>query len=202
MNKPKTIIFLILLVLFFSLGAFSFSFAADTEFANPLKYNTVEEVATNLLTSLKNIVAVLAVLFIVIGGMMYIFSSGDEKRIETAKKIITGAAIGFAIVLIAPSLLREIGDVLGWSGTSTATKLDTIAARVLTFLLSIAGIIAIIFLVIGGMTYMGGFSNVIGSGDSKKSVETGKKIITNAIIGIIVIMAALVIVNQIDTLLK
>ncbi|MBU0634710.1 MAG: pilin, partial [Candidatus Omnitrophica bacterium] len=109
MNKKKTILFLFFLGMIFSLSWAGHAEAADTTFTNPLLYNNVKDVANSILTRLKDIVAVLAVLFIVIGGLMYIFSSGDEKKIETAKKIVTGAVIGLAIVLIAPSLLYEIG---------------------------------------------------------------------------------------------
>jgi type IV secretory pathway VirB2 component (pilin) len=198
MNKSKTIIFLILLVLFFSLGFFNFSAAAPADtsvtFVNPLKYKTVEEVTNSLLNNLQKIVATLAIVFIVIGGLMYIFSAGDEKKIETAKKIWTGAVIGFVIVLIAPALLKEIGTILGWSGTSsTGLTLKEIIANVLKTLLSISGIIAIIFLVIGGLTYMTAYGE-------EKRVETGKKIITYSVIGIAIIMGALVIVNQISVL--
>lgn len=200
MNKSKTIIFLILLVLVFSLSFAGFSKAEDAasalKFVNPLTYNTVEEVTTSLLSNLQKIVALLAIVFIVIGGLMYIFSAGDEKKIETAKKIWTGAVIGFVIVLVAPSLLKEIGKILGWSGNATTTAaldLKTIITNVLTTLLSISGIVAIIFLVIGGLTYMTAYGE-------EKRVETGKKIITYSVIGIAIIMGALVIVNQISVL--
>jgi type IV secretory pathway VirB2 component (pilin) len=198
MNKSKTIVFLILLVLVFSLGIVNFAYTqgtgTGTTFTNPLTPNTVEEVASSVLSSLKNIVAILAILFIVIGGLMYIFSAGDEKKIETAKKIWTGAVIGFVIVLIAPALLREIGTILGWSGTpATGLTLKEIIANVLKTLLSISGIIAIIFLVIGGLTYMTAYGE-------EKRIETGKKIITYSVIGIAIIMGALVIVNQISVL--
>lgn len=203
MNKSKTIFFIILLVAVFSLGILNFSYAEIGEgcpvntFCNPLRYNTVKEVTDNILSSLRNIVAILAILFIVIGGLMYIFSAGDEKKIETAKKIWTGAVIGFAIVLIAPSLLLEIGKALGWTdttGTTTgALTLYAIASNILQLLLSISGIIAIIFLVVGGLTYITAY------GDEKRA-ETGKKIITYAIIGIALIMGALVIVSQVNNL--
>jgi len=168
--------------------------AESAEFVNPLKYKNVNEVANGILSSLKNIVAVLAVIFIVIGGLMYIFSAGEEKKIETAKKIITGAVIGFVIVLVAPTLLQEIGTVLQWKDNTTGeTSLATIAKNILTALLSISGTIAIIFLVIGGLTYITAY------GDEKR-IESGKKIITYAIIGIALIMGALVIVNQINNI--
>lgn len=173
--------------------------ANSATFVNPLKHDTVEKVVTSVLNSLKNIVAVLAVLFIVIGGLMYIFSAGDEKRIEMAKKIWTCAVIGFAIVLIAPSLLQEIGKALGWTdttGTTTgALSLYQIATNILNFLLSIAGIVAIIFLVVGGLTYITAYGE-------EKRIETGKKIITYAVIGIALIMGALVIVKQVSKLFE
>ncbi|PIP26322.1 MAG: hypothetical protein CO140_03435 [Candidatus Moranbacteria bacterium CG_4_9_14_3_um_filter_40_7] len=196
MNKPKIIIFLILLVLFFSLVWPSHLEAVgpgEGSFVNPLEPDTVEEVVTSILNSLKNIVAVLAVLFIVIGGLMYIFSAGNEKRIETAKKIWTGAVIGLVIVLIAPSLLYEIGKALGWSEAPVATELKTIAMNILKLLLSISGIVAIIFLIVGGLTYVTSYGE-------EKRIETGKKIITYSIIGIALIMGALVIVSQINKL--
>lgn len=196
MNKSKTIAFFILLILFFSLGILNFSYAQGEPltFVNPLRYNTVESVMQNLLDNLQKIIGVLAVLFVVIGGLMYILSAGDEKKVETAKKIITGALIGLAIVLAAPAFLREIGEALGWNNNSyaSATSLKTIAERILNFLLSIAGVVAIIFLVVGGLTYITAY------GDEKR-IETGKKIILYSVIGIAVIMGALVIVNQLTT---
>ena len=198
MNKSKTIIFLFLLIAVFSLSFIGFARAEDPAsgltFVNPLVPTTVEEVVNKILSSLRNIVAILAIVFIVIGGLMYIFSTGEEKKIETAKKIITGAIIGFVIVLIAPTLLQEIGKVLEWkSATTTEPSLYKIASNVLKTLLSISGIIAIIFLVVGGATYITAY------GDEKR-VESGKKIITYAVIGIALILGALVIVKQVSLL--
>lgn len=196
MNKSKTIIFLILLVLIVSFGWTGYvkALTGETTFINPLQYDTVEQVTTSLLDNLQKIIALLAIVFIVIGGLMYIFSAGDEKKIETAKKIWTGAVIGFAIVLIAPSLLKEIGTILGLKGAAPAgLTLYQIANNILTTLLSISGIIAIIFLVIGGLTYITAY------GDEKR-IESGKKIITYAVIGIALIMGALVIVKQVSLL--
>jgi len=178
-----------------------------TTFVNPIRFSSVSEVVGALLSNLRGIIATIAILFIVIGGVMYILSAGDEKMITKAKATITSAMIGLAIALAAPTFLLEIQRILGGSSATNsdalngALTLKDIIMRTMNLLLSIAGILAMISLVVGGITYMGGFSTAIGSGDNKKNVETGKKIITNSLIGIAIVMAALVIVRQISSVM-
>lgn len=172
--------------------------SADTvKFANPLgdDVTTIDTLLTSILTNLGGIIASIAIIFIVIGGFMYILSAGDEKKITQAKATITAALIGLAIVLAAPTFLQEIMKILGSTETvSGASDLETIVTNVLTLLLSIVGIVAMIGLVIGGSFYFTAY------GDDKR-IETGKKIITNSLIGIVVVMAALILVRQLATLL-
>jgi hypothetical protein len=47
------------------------------------------------------ILAALAVLFIVIGGLMYVTDTGNGKRAENGKKIVTQAVIGLIIAIAA-----------------------------------------------------------------------------------------------------
>lgn len=167
-------------------------------FGNPLGFDTVEGVLGKLLGELRGIIVVLSLVFIVIGAVIYITSAGDEGRMKTAKGAITAAMIGLAIGIAAPSFLKQIGDILGWgpvsnslpAGTRTLTE---IALSILQFLLSVVGILGIIMLVIGGLTY------ITASGDEGRA-ETGKKIVTYAIIGIAVALTALIIVTQIAAL--
>ncbi|MDP1883764.1 MAG: hypothetical protein Q8L10_00160 [Candidatus Moranbacteria bacterium] len=172
-----------------------------TTFVNPIRFSTVSEVVGALLSNLKGIIATVAILFIVIGGVMYILSGGNEKTITTAKNTITSALIGLAIALAAPTFLKEIQNILGGGSganpdelVNNALTLNQIAMRTLNLLLSITGILAIIGLVIGGSYYFTAY------GDEKRA-ETGKGIITSAIIGIVIVMAALIIVRQIASLL-
>lgn len=176
------------------------STTASTTFVNPIKFSSVSEVVNALLSNLKGIIATVAILFIVIGGIMYILSAGDEKKMTTAKSTITAAMIGLAIALAAPTFLVEIENILGGgtgvdnSALGGALSLTQIVTNILNLLLSIVGILAIIGLVIGGSFYLTAY------GDDKR-IETGKKIITSSIIGIVIVMVALVIVKQIAALL-
>ncbi|MDO8240639.1 MAG: hypothetical protein Q7T51_01510 [Candidatus Moranbacteria bacterium] len=172
------------------------------QFCNPLgNVNTVSGVLSNILSNLKGVIASIAIVFIVVGGFMYILSAGDEKMITKAKATIGGALIGLAIALAAPTFLKEIVAILSTgdgasadAAVAAAPTIKQIATRVLNLLLSLVGIIAMIGLVIGGSFYLTAY------GDEKK-IETGKKIITNSMIGIAVAMIALVLVRQIAGLL-
>lgn len=164
-------------------------------FSNPLAFGTVEEVADSILGTLRSIIVILSLVFIVIGAVLYITSAGDEGQMSTAKGAITAAMIGLAIGIAAPSFLKEIGEVLGWQGVnstpaSSALTLSQIATNVLDFLLSIVGILALIMLVVGGIMYL------TAAGDEDR-VDTGKNIVKWSIIGIVIALTSLIIVGQI-----
>lgn len=165
----------------------------STTFLNPLCFNTVEEFLGGIMTALQRIIAVIALIAIVWGALLYI-TSGGGKQTETAKKTIFNALIGMAIAIAAPSFLKEISVLLGWTPNNAAVAgaltLTQIAMRVLNFLLSILGVLALIMMVIGGTLY------TTAAGDSKKA-ETGKNMAQAAIIGVIIAMSSMVILQQV-----
>lgn len=202
--KLKNICLLLFISLFFvTLAAPNLSNAQECgasggtiTFCNPLKFNTVEDVLYGLLNSLQGIIIIISIIFIIIGAIFYITSGGSEERIKTGKKAITASMIGLAIGIAAPTFLKEISGILGWtpqndSGMVTgALSLAQIALNVLNFLLSIVGALALIMLVIGSIMYL----TAAGSEDQ---IDQGKKIIKFSVLGIAVALAAMVIVKQI-----
>lgn len=164
---------------------------------NPLKFDSVEGVLAGVLQALRNIIVILSIIFIIIGAVMYILSAGNESRMNTAKGAITSALVGMALAIAAPSFLKELASILGWTNIVDASNsipgalsFTQIATKVLDFLLSIVGIIAIIMLIFGGFTYL------TSAGDENQA-ETGKKIVTYAVIAITVALSALVLVTQV-----
>lgn len=124
-------------------------------------------------------------------------AGGNQAAMTTAKICITGAIIGLALAGAGPSFLRQIkisvyGDVTTPIPTnlSLAPTLLQIADRVLTFLLSIAGIFSIIGLVISGLLY------IFASGDSSQATKA-KEAVKYAVGGIVIAGASLMIVKQI-----
>lgn len=165
------------------------------DFANPLQVDNVDSLLTTILRAIQAIVASLAVLFIVIGAVIYLTSAGNASRLELAKNAIWAAIIGLALALAAPSFLAEIYTVLGQGvptldGVGPSPSLTEIVLNVLRVLLSFVGVLAVIMLVVGGLVYM------LSAGDSGR-LEMGKKIVIYAIVGLIIALVSLVIVTQV-----
>jgi hypothetical protein len=207
-NKKRCLSLVVSASVFLLLLAFSnISFAQTITFVNPLKFSTVQSVLTSLLNSLQGIIITIAIIFIIIGAILYMTSAGDETRMKTAKGAITAAMIGLAIGIAAPSFLKEIGIILNWdcalitdpeakaacdsvANNPKVLSAAQIALNTLNFLLSIVGVLALIMLVVGGIMYL----TAAGSEDQ---IDKGKKIVKYSIIGIVIALAAMVIVKQI-----
>lgn len=57
--------------------------------------------------------AALAILFIVIGGIQYITSQGNEEKVSVAKKTLTYAIIGLVIIVFSLAILNYINTKTG-----------------------------------------------------------------------------------------
>jgi len=55
----------------------------------------------NIIQWVLGILALVAVVMIIIGGFQWMTASGNEEKIEKAKKVISAAVIGLIIVLLA-----------------------------------------------------------------------------------------------------
>lgn len=162
---------------------------------NPLRYDTVEGVLTSIMNGIKGIVVTLAILMIVIGGIMYIFSLGNPDNMKRAKNVIIAALVGLAIVIAAPAFLREISVLLGWNNApaiegGTDLTLTQIARNILNFLLSIIGILALIMMIVSGIMYLTSAGN-------ETRMKQARGIFTASLIGIAVAMASLVLVTAV-----
>lgn len=166
--------------------------SSSPSFQNPIAYDNVDDVLSNVLDTIRGIVGILAVVMIVVGGILYITSAGDSGRVALAKTAITAAIIGLAVAVAAPTFLFEIYNVLGGTTPAAAQgakSLSAIALDVLKVLLGIVGTLSVLMLVVGGILY-------ITAGGSDRA-DTAKKTIQYAIIGLIVAILSLVIVTQV-----
>ncbi len=88
---------------------------ADVDFVNqiPAAVNTgptTSELVSNVVTTLSFIAGVACVIAIIVGGIMYITSAGDENRVRTAKNTLLYAIIGIIIALSAYAIATFVVD--------------------------------------------------------------------------------------------
>lgn len=167
-------------------------------FFNPIGAGTVPALLSQVLGVLQGLIAVLAVIFIVAGGIMYMFAGVNQAAATKGKAMITAAVIGLVIALSANTFLIEIWNILrpvtGVTPPPAGQGLKEIAINVLQFLLSIVGVLGIIAMVIGGGMMLTAYGN-------PERATKGKIIATYAVIGIVISLSALIIVRQISNLI-
>jgi len=165
---------------------------------NPLNSDDVEKVVTNIITELRTFVAGIAIAILIISGIVYVFSQGDEKRVTTAKRIMTGAVVGLIVILGAETILRELYIIFEKTPSSEVTNaqlLLDIVEKTLKLLLSATGVLGIIGLLWGGFLYLTSAGN-------EDQAELGKKQVVYSVTGIVIALSGLIIVTQIVELMK
>ena len=170
----------------------------------------ITTIAMNILTDATVIAAYLTLGFVIYGGYKYIFSYGDVGKVATGKKTLTSAFIGLAIVMLAYVIFNTIKFVLitNAGGASEQTinlggeeyKLVGVEASnlfnsIVRWIIGISGVVAAIFLVYGGITY------VTSSGDAGK-VEKAKKVILYSLIGLAIVGLSSLITGAISSAIR
>lgn len=90
----------------------------NPQYCNPLgETETIENALLRMVQAILGIIGTLALLILIVAGIMYITSAGDENRMKKAKAIISGTLIGLVIALLALSLLQVLVDILNPAGT-------------------------------------------------------------------------------------
>jgi type IV secretory pathway VirB2 component (pilin) len=67
----------------------------------------------DIINWLLAILASLSILMIVVAGIMYITSQGDEGRVESAKKWLVYAIVGLVVALLGYVIVRAVSGALG-----------------------------------------------------------------------------------------
>jgi hypothetical protein len=74
---------------------------------------SVSDVLNNVRNWLMGILALLATVFLSIGGVRYVLGSGDPSEIEKAKTAFKSAGIGYALAALAPVIVSILQGIVG-----------------------------------------------------------------------------------------
>ncbi|MBN2306575.1 hypothetical protein JXD20_01180 [Candidatus Peregrinibacteria bacterium] len=145
-----------------------------------------------LVNFIKALIGTIAILFIVISGAQILFAAGEEDVITKQKKSLLWVGVGLILIAIDKILIEQIfviptQEQSDQIRTSNITSIINTIGSVIQFLLGFVGLVAFAALVYGAATMIINYGN-------DEMVEKSKKIIRNAIIGIIVVLSAYVIV--------
>jgi hypothetical protein len=110
--------------------------------------------------------------------------------IATAIMAVALTVFSFAPVSFAQLISPNDAPSLVQSQTGGEGDIKELAKTILNFVLTFLGFIAVAFIIYGGFLY-------VGSGGNDENTGKAKKIIINAIIGIIIIFASYAIVNTV-----
>ena len=88
------------------------TFGKVSSFAGTSSGSIIDAV-TNIVNALLGFAAVVAVIFVIIGGVRYITGQGDEDAIELAKNTVLYALIGLIIIALSAVVVNFIIGSVG-----------------------------------------------------------------------------------------
>ena len=88
---------------------------------DPLKNLTASGMVSGAISLVLVVVSLIFFFILVIGGLKWITSGGDEKKVAAARAQITNALIGLVIVFAAWAIMNLIGTVFGIKLLETLT---------------------------------------------------------------------------------
>lgn len=74
---------------------------------------TLPQVINGITGWIMGIIALVATMFLVIGGLRYMAAGGDPAQVEQAKGNFKSALIGYALAVLAPVVLKVLQGILG-----------------------------------------------------------------------------------------
>lgn len=165
----------------------------------------IAKIASNILTDISVIASYLIIGYVMYGGYLYMFSSGDPGKVAAAKKTLTNAFIGLAIAMSAFVIFNAIrialvgtgGNLADCNPTTGSQCVDggTMVTNLIQWVVGIAGVVAVIFVVIGGWGY------ITSAGDPGK-LQKAKTTILYALIGLVVVALTEIITGFVASLIR
>lgn len=164
------------------------------------------QIVANVATDITVIAAYLVLGYVIYGGYLYIFSYGDPGKVASGKKTLVNAFIGLAIVMssylimstIRFALLNEGGkfscDFMSAEGEGCINANDLVT-NAIQWVIGIAGAVAVIFVVYGGISYS------TSAGDPGK-LQKAKQTILYALIGLAIVGLAEAITAFVSNMIR
>ena len=74
---------------------------------------TVSTIVTSAINVFVGVIGLIAVVYLIVGGLTYIMSAGNQEKVTQAKNTIIYAIVGIVIAIAALSIKNFVADRLG-----------------------------------------------------------------------------------------
>ncbi len=159
------------------------------------------KIAANVATDITIIASYLALGYVIYGGYQYTLSGDEPSKAAAGKKTLARAFIGLAISLSSSAIMGTIRSVLVGNGnllncvTEICVGPNELLMSTLNWFLMMIGIVATVFIVYGGISYST-------SAGSPEKIKKSKTMITNALIGLAIVILAEMITGFVSSIIR
>ena len=88
--------------------AFAAPVMAQTSLPNPIRCADATCLISQVIRYILGVIAILATLMFIWGGVMMITSEGNADRVKKAKETLTWAAIGIVVILLSWAIIQFV----------------------------------------------------------------------------------------------
>lgn len=82
--------------------------STDKACVSACNLTTVPELVGRVTNALVYLVGALSIIMIVVGGIRYVISNGDPKKVADAKNTVTYAIVGIIVALLAFAIVKFV----------------------------------------------------------------------------------------------
>lgn len=80
---------------------------------NTTDLKSVSTLITTITQYAIDLIMIICIIFVIIGGIQYITSGGNQEQAQKAKSTLTYAIIGFILVLAATLIVKDFKGLIG-----------------------------------------------------------------------------------------
>lgn len=148
-------------------------------------------IVLNVIFDLTLAIGYIAMVMMVYGGYLYIMSQGDPAKMAKGKRTLVTAVTGVVLGLAASVLVNTIIGILGIDRSAGIEQAGWDKDRlnnIFNYAYSMAGIIAVVFIIKSGIDYM------LATGDPAKTSKATRSLVYS-VVGLVIVILAAVITN-------
>lgn len=154
--------------------------------------NFVWRIVLNVIQMGLVIVAYIALFFIIYGGFLFITGGSNPSQVEKGRKSVLNAVVGLVVAMGSIAVTNFIFGILEGAPTNAdgvpMLSGEQILQNILNIVYFAAGAVAVIIIVLGGLSY------ITAAGDSSK-VTRAKNMLVYSIAGLVIVLVAFAITN-------